>query len=511
MKTSNKIRTALPSQKSREEIKVKEKKTNQSSSKRDAWASLRSQLGLLSSPVEHEQVSMVSAVDAPKDAAPQTENLPQEEQKDSVEMQITAETEESVVVDIHVVEGKTDHDSAFDFDDFGDCDIPPNAFGKPKKATASAVAESSGEKIQDAEISVAVKDEIPVAEIESGEAESPLDPFASDELPTSFWQPRKPASIAKPTAKPSVEFKPASTDSLNRPPVSPVKSEDRRRDGETESALSDDLAKHSSGKKRRERGRGYRESSDDQPSLEPNKTDMFESPHKTREDKSRRPRKDFAEKRAFDDVALGDVALDYDADIDDLRVLPPAVPKFEESQPPKRRDRKPGTANSRFEGDELSFGSMENETQGRGFGAGLSENKSDFEFGNSWFEDETKETAKSRAPSAPRRQDRQPRPEAEHQPRHDRKPVSEDEVLSAGHSRTKPATRQTPAPRHDDKPAPAASTQKIAVPNWDDAVGGIIERNMQRRPTKGDQRGNSGGDRGNGDRGNSGGGRGRRR
>ena len=512
---------------------MKEKKTNTSQTKRDPWASLQSQLGLLSSPVEHEQLSIVAAVDA-RETAPQTENASPEVQNendnDKIDMPFETMMEETIEAAI-APENKTDRDAAFDFGgfDFDDCDIPPNAFSKPKKPVAEPVelppvVDSVDEKSFFDDEVFAQKTDI-FEEIKPEKLEAEPDPFASDELPTALWQPRKPASIAKPVEKPAATSKPVRTESLSRPVAPAAKFEDTNREKKTETATSDDPPKHSSGNKRRERGgqRPQETSGSEQTSRERNDrgrndrkrddANTFDKP-RSQEEKKPRSHRDSTEKKTFDDFGFDDDLVvddigfgkkgdfgnrgpkkggdqnksgfggNLDNGFDDIADFSPK-PGFAEQSPSKRRGQKPDKAPYSSEADEMSFEDFENAAKSK-FRAGQNDNANGLDFEDNWFKKEDKpEESRERFPKRrDDRKDRKPRPNADAPRRDDRAAFSEVEEAPADRSRRKP--RQPSGTRQETGPAPVAP-QKIAVPNWDDAIGGIIERNMERRPAKNDR------------------------
>ena len=489
---------------------MKEKKTNKNQTKRDPWASLQSQLGLLSSPVEHEQVSIVGAVDA-REVVPQTENVSSEIQSenDSGNIGMSFETVmEETVVAANVPESKTESDAVFDFGGFGDfddCEIPPNAFSKPKKPVAEPivsppVADSVDEKSFFDDEVFAEKTDI-FEEIKPRKSETEFDPFASDELPTALWQPRKPASIAKPVEKPAVTSKPAMTESLSRPVTPAAKFEDTNREKKAETAPSDELPKHSSGNKRRERGgqRPQETSGNGQTSRERNDhgrndrkqgdANTFDKP-RSQEERKPRSHRDSTEKKTFDDFVF-----DNDLATNGLG--------FAEPKPSKRSNRRTDKESYSSDTEDISFESFENAAKSK-FSAGLNDNANNLEFEDNWFKKEDKpEESRERFPKRrDDRKDRKPRPNADAPQRDDRAAFSEEEETPVDRSRRKTAPSRQQSGTRQDAPPATVTPQKITVPNWDDAIGGIIEGNMERRPAKNDRDRdrNKGNNRGGGSR-----------
>ena len=503
-------------------------------------------MGLLSSPVEHEQVSIVAAVDA-RETVPQTENALPEVQNEngnsSIDMPFETVKEETVEA-ANIPECEAERDAAFDFggfSDLGDCDIPPNAFSKPKKpfakpVTASPVVDSVDEKSFFDDESFAEKTDI-FEEIKPGKSEAEFDPFASDELPIALWQPRKPASIAKPVEKPAATSKPAMTESLSRSTVSTAKFEDINREKKAETAPVDESPKHSSGNKRRERGgqRPQETFGSEQTSRERNDrgrndrkregVDTFDKP-RSQEEKKPRSHRDSTEKKTFDDFSFDDdLAVDdigfgkgsfghrgpkkggdqnksgfcgnLDNGFDDIADFSPK-PGFVEQPPSKRRGQKPDKAPYSSDADEMLFEDFENTAKSK-FRTGANDDTDGLDFEDNWFKKEDKpEENRERFPKRrDDRKDRKSRPDADVPRRDDRAAFSETEEAPIDRSRRK--SRQQSGTRQETAPAPV-SPQKIAVPNWDDAIGSIIERNMERRPAKNDRDRNKGNNRGGGRR-----------
>ena len=525
---------------------MKEKKTNKNQTKRDAWGSLQSQLGLLSSPIEHEQVSIVAAVDA-REVVSQTENaspeIQNENDNDKIGMPFETVMEETIEM-VNTPESKTDRDAAFDFGgfDFDDCDIPPNAFSKPKKQVAepvelSPVVDSTDEKSFFGDEVFAEKTDI-FDEIKPGKSEAEFDPFASDDLPTALWQPRKPASIAKPVEKPAATSKPATMESQSRPVAPAAKFEDTNREKKAEIVSFDDPPKHSSGNKRRERGgqRSQEISGSEQISRERNDrgrndrkrddADTFAKPG-SQEEKKPRSQRESTEKKTFDDfgfdddLVVDDIGFGKKSDFGNRGPKKGSVqsesgfggnldngfadivdfspkPGFAEQPPSKRRSRKPDKVSDSSDADEMSFEDFENAAKSR-FRTGRNDDADGLDFEDNWFKKEGKpEESRERFPKRrDDRKDRKPCPDAKAPRRDDRDAFSETEEAPTDRSRRKP--RQSSGTRQETGPAPM-SPQKIAVPNWDDAIGGIIERNMERHPAKNDRDRNKGNNRGGGRR-----------
>ena len=512
---------------------MKEKKINTNQTKRDPWASLQSQLGLLSSPVEHEQVSIVAAVDA-REVAPQMENalLDVQNENDNDKIGMSFETVMEEPLEANVLESKTENGVVFDFGDFDDCDIPPNAFSKPKQPVAEPtvlppVVDSVDEKSFFEDEVFSEKTDI-FDEIKPGKSEAEYDPFASDELPTALWQPRKPASIAKPVEKSAVISKSTMPEPLNRPVVPAAKLEDTNNEKKVEIVPSDNPPKHSSGNKRRERGgqrpqeisgseQTFRERTDrGRNDCKREDTDMFDKP-RSQEEKKSRSHRDSTEKKTFDDFGFDDDLVvddigfgkkgdfgnrgpkkggvqnksdfggNLDNGFDDIADFSPK-PDFAEQSPSKRRGRKPDKASYSSDADEMSFEDFENAEKSK-FRVKPNDNADTLDFEDNWFKKENKpeESREHFSKRRDDRKDRKPRSDMDVPRRDDRGVFSEAENATTDRSRRKSVPSRQPSGTHQESGPAPASPQKIAVPNWDDAIGGIIERNMERRPAKNDR------------------------
>ena len=486
-------------------VKDKKSKTKQTP-QRDPWAMLQSQLGLLSAPVQHEQVSMVGAVD-PREITPETpEKLVADEPLETVSVSF----EEKVTVSEQVFsepenkkeepEKKTTTFDLFEFGDFGECDIPRNAFGKPSKSEAASDQREFEETIADFSQNIAEEPVIAASEPEPEMVEKDLDPFASDELPTSLWQPRKPPSIAAPIAdKPSL-----SLDSLRPSRSETVKPTTGLAVREpVRSEAKDEPVDTSSGKKRRERGKNRDAKSEDRkPSFGEMRDDSLAFPERKppRDHREARAKADFGDfgrldEEPFDEEPLGRGFRAERSEKDNFSRA---------SDSHKRRDRR-GSKPVRQEEPvsmEPDFDFGDNIDSGfGGFGADL--NASDelaFDIDKLQRNEPTPEKAdrfpqgrrgrkssvKSEFPDA-RERDRNFR-DADTQrddivadPRNDARGNNmRNNAGNEGRGRQRPQSHETqPA---EVAPAPP---QKIAVPSWDDAIGSIIEKNMQRHPQKG--------------------------
>ena len=453
----------------RRHVKDKKRNINQPQ-QRDPWSALQAQLGLLSTPVQHEQVSMVGAVD-PREETPvessetQTdnaivENVPTENQI------VNSPEEETVTVSF---EEKKDAFQMFEFDDFGECDIPPNAFGAPPKEK---------EVVQPAESQIAMdflQETVEEQTIVAETAASPLDPLASDELPTFLWQPKKPASIATPPAPKTSATRESikqTRDDIAKPKADVLAQEI------TQSDSPDDLNAHSSGKKRRERGKDRSERSEERKTpvdAERKGFGNFGGEKRPRQPEETPRDDDFNDFSTFEEEKLHDVFHGERAEEDFSRP----------SKSSKRKKR------GKIEQEERDF--SESEFAG-GFGTGLDdsyEKAADRE----WL-DEPTSARKNDGPSKRRRgrksNDEMETPVSKENERdlRGRETRRDDRNDDAREDRGRQRSRnQEAAP---SRPAP----QKIVVPSWDDAVSGIIENNMRRHPVKNDRKSNGAGGRG---------------
>ena len=517
---------------------MKEKNTNENPSKRDPWSILQSQFGLLSSPVEHEQVSVVNAVDrqdqdfAPKVSKAFAEGLISEgliseglnseglnsEGPNSVGSSLSHENE-TVVVNIDLpapAESEKDHDSwespsgydsansfdanSFDFDGFGDCDIPKNAFAPPSRSQASRKTETVPQ----------VASETPdfASEPELAENVNVSDPLMSDELPTSLWQPRKPASVSKSkSSTPSLsgdtlrhfggggkegggketERKPDTRDRGDAPP--PV----------------DDLARHSSGQKRRERGQGQQGKYDDRRSKEPYRKgsdrDRHEAPRRASESPYPRRHHESAPQSSFGRPTFEDQSVESSFD----------EPAWEEK--PQFKDKNRKFDKSPYSADEASLPAAGRDMQ-EGFAADLDRDIND---GKDWLNEDAKtdysgagNTRRDRKrPSSAESKTAEPVKDTRHPVKDTRhtaeKSAVEKNTFDKRESPRKereplpPSSRSSAAPRPQrraESPTAESPSQKITVTGWDDAVRDIIEKNMQRRRPAGKTERPSGGRRG---------------
>jgi len=438
---------------------------------------LQAELGLLSSPIEHDQVRMVSAVD-PQDAS--LRNHETTAQEATQEQETVAARQDSPAVS-----EKETSDDLFGFDGLGDCDIPKNAFATPKKTKPSRKSGTEipmpvEESAQDIPATPAC-----VQEPEPAANDTVFDPLLSAELPISLWQPRKPASVAKPpTAKPSF------SDNTRNPSGAGVKVQ-KSEPGTPEATPMpvDDLARHSSGKPRQDRGKGRQEKFDDhrpgrdfsapprrdEPRREPRE---FDSP-------KHRTRKETAPHASFDDGVFDNHVAE--SSLDDVAWEPKI---------PKSRERKPDKVAARH-AEESPFPPSARDKQA-GFAADL---EREMEDDHDWLsEGGEREQILSRPP----RKDRKPKSYAETRKNEPEKPARnagdrEDDRIPYSSREPLPSSRPPTEVRTAGRAASSATgqpTQKIAVPSWDDAVRDIIEKNMQRHPvTKNERQGNNRGRR----------------
>jgi len=236
----------------------------------------------------------------------------------------------------------------------------------------------------------------------------------------------------------------------------------------------DDLAKHSSGKKRQERGKDSRERYDDRRSSDRN---PGESSNRGRREEPRREsphskhqhRKEVASQASYDAPVYDDPDVKSSSSFDD-----PAW----ESKPKtsKGKDRK---SNQSFRSiDDASFAFADRESQSD-FTADLDRN---VDFDKDWL-DESEDTKKAVSRDSHKNRKRKPFPEA-------KRNEEERETLPPPPSSREPVAARVQ--RRTESPVAGVPTQKIAVPSWDDAVRDIIDKNMQRRPaTKNERQNNS--------------------
>jgi len=327
---------------------------------------LQSQLGLLSSPIEQDLVSVVSAVDQPENAF-DNDAAQAEMSEDGVSS--TQQTSEATAVNILLP--TTSEDDLFGFDPLDDCGIPKNAFASPKKPKSFRTTEALTQPlVEESQNALEKHNIVQPTEAESFESETLSDPLLSDELPTSLWQPRKPASVART----SVDA-PSFSDGVSQ-------AEGNKKEWKPNAVPPpvDDLAKLSSGKKRYERGNGRQEKSFDRKSREPlrDSSDRDRREHSgsaTDNPKYRQP-KTATPRTSFDD-SVADVPTDrgrtftptdnmpespFDSSIDDLA--------WEPKQISKGKDRKPGK--SFRQADNSSFAFVDRPEEPESFSVNLS-------------------------------------------------------------------------------------------------------------------------------------------
>ena len=432
-------------------------------SKRDPWSMLQAELGLLSSPVEHEQVSMVSAVDPHDNAA-------QDDDASDINGALTQQ-KESEIADFDLPT-TSETDDLFGFDNFGDCDIPKNAFASPKKHKPSR----EPEKVVYQPVEVPPQDTSEtvafVSANEPAEKEAAFDPLMSDELPNSLWQPRK-QQISRAKTRPE---KPSFPNRVSNQAV--AKEQEWKSVSSEQESVSmpvDDLAKHSSGKKRQERGKDSREKFDDQRSSDRN---HGESSNRGRREEPRResPHPKYQHRKEAVPQASYNAPVYDDPDVKSSSSSfddPAWEPKPKTS---KGKDRK---SNQSFRSiDDASFAFADRESQSD-FTADLDRN---VDFDKDWL-DESEDTKKAISRDSHKNHKRKPSPEA-------KRNEEERETVPPPPSSRDPVTARVP--RRSESPVAGVTTQKIAVPSWDDAVRDIIDKNMQRRPaTKNERQNNS--------------------
>ena len=465
---------------------MKEKNTNEKTSKRDQWSKVQTDLGLLSSPVEHEQISVVNAVD-PQDQDDAPLDSEAFENDSNHEISSPQHETEAVVVNIDLptpTDSESDSDDLFGFDYFGDSGIPKNAFASPKKARTSHKIEKVAE-VRGEETPHFVSPESDFAsETKLSEIKNVSDPLMSDELPTSLWKPRKPQAVSK-----TKSDAPALSGDTSR--HSPADALERKSESRSQGASPgpvDDLARHSSGKKRQERSNSRYEKFDDRRPKE--------SSHRSRDDDFRCESEPPIYRRRKE--AAPQTPLDAPAFEDDL----PWEPK------PQFRGKNRKSDKSSFAEEDTSFafaeGVAERDKQA-GFAADLDR---EMEYEKDWLSDDAK-TKHSAVRNSRRDRKRnavvEPTksvPEKDTQNSVVKKTFDKEEGYDRySHKERKPSPPPTSRPpeqrpqRRGETPAAESPSQKITVAGWDDAVRDIIEKNMQRRPAGKTER-QSGGRRG---------------
>jgi hypothetical protein len=484
-----------------EEIKVKESKTNQNSSKqRDPWAMVQSQLGLLSSPIEQEQVSVVKAAD-PHESSSDNHDVPGEVPES--EIPFPRQESETVAVNIFMPtasekEGGAwnaspcqDADDLFGFNPLSDCDIPKNAFAAPKKPKSFQKAETfTSVPVEVPSQDVTEKQDVArLPGVESGEGKTLIDPLLSDELPTSLWKPRKPAPIAKTQAE-----TPSFSDNMSGRAEGKTK-EDWKQDADQPPV--DDLARHSSSKRQHERSNDRQEKFADRKPREPLREspdrDRREHPRSTPDNQKYRPPKTTAPQTSLDDFVNDPVDI-LESSFDDLA--------WEPKQASQGRDRKPGKSFRQTDVPSSAFADRDDEPERLGTNL---DRRNDVE--NDWFDDSAEI---EQVPQRATRKDRQRKSSSEKkrkEPEKDMRSTHDAEANPSRHARKERefreerelSSRQPAVPKRGETPATGKAagvpSQKIAVSSWDDAVRDIIEKNMQRRPvtTSKPERRNGGG------------------
>ena len=492
-------------------MNVKESKANQNSS-RDSWTALQTELGLLSSPIEQEQVSVIRAVDHQESddfqnqevsaEVPQDEIVPSRHESDSVTVNILMP---------ETTEKAPEHASdPFGFDPLDDCDIPKNAFSSPRKSKAFRKTEESAPTPDDVppqEIRETLGFALP-SESESRQSEalhdgtgtsdgkpsdSIIDPLLSDELPTSLWQPRKPATVAKTPA--SVASPSAFSDSWSNAKVKelPVATP----------PSTDDLGRPSSGQKRYERGNGrqQQEKSFDRRSREPMQGpserdwDRREHPRNVPNNPRHRQPRAADPPAAFDDFTIDDPAdSPMDSSFNELA--------WEPKSTTKGRDRGHDDHDWLDDGVDMEMEQASPRTK-QSVADRSTDNRTDRSTDNRTGRSTDNRTGRSTDNRTGRSTDNRNRksisekrekPEKREKFDKDARAAYEAERILARRAREEQVreereespARPSAAPKRSEPHPTGKPTgvppQKIAVSSWDDAVRDIIEKNMQRRP-----------------------------
>ncbi|MDR1491240.1 MAG: hypothetical protein LBT05_00725 [Planctomycetaceae bacterium] len=444
---------------------MKEKQTHpsqpvQKTNSNDPWTTLQMQLGLLTSPIEHEPVSIVSAVvpketlqeennlseithnnakESPRENDNQTQIIEEETNTVSVTIQvpinaetrpIVSETEkETKTLAESTTETKVENEVSFlDFGDLGDTGIPQFAFSKPR-ATRNPTEKlpepvtkfevtnhdflSENPKGENLQTSFAEKEPL------ESEKEKVFDPLATEELPTLLWQPKK--IVATPPQSSQIasfsdnltQQKPETTQPLAETPLSGFKRRESNRQENRREKFAPSSAFESSEDIEIERPtRGSRPpqkksySPQRKPVLEEDAV-LFEPEEKAAEEfvarpKSQRPTRDSRPQRFQRNPKTEDISSEQTSYRDD-------------SEPEKRN----------FSSDNSRIQEIPTHAQ---------------------YEEFPQKRAKERERTV-----------------------------------TKPRIEQRNSERSTDSAMPSPAPQKLIVPGWDDAVGGIIEKNMARR------------------------------
>ena len=481
--------------------KVKESKTNQNPpQQRDTWAVLQTQLGLLSSPIKQEQVSVVSVADQTEGDLKNHEIL-----AEVPEYKITSTRQESDTVaantllpttsenqgDLWDVNPRQNADELFGFDLPGDCDIPKNAFAPPKKPKtfqkaetfASSTVVGSQDAPENHDLSQAPK-------AGPGESESIFAPYLPDELPTSLWQPRKPASVAKTSTPVNMPSFSGGMSQIERQKKE-SKSDFHKQD-EAESPV-DDLARHSSGKKRHERSGDRQEKSIDRKSRqtvqgEPD-SNRYDFPGRIPDHWKRHQPKSITPRPSLDDFVMNDPVNHRDeSSCDDLA--------WEPKQISKGKSRRPDKSFRQTDIPAFAFADRKDEPESYAPSQDRGTDKND------WLEDGMELEPIDSRPAQKNPKYKSSVEKKKMEPEKDVRHTFDAEEVPARHARVerdipphKPiATKRTETPAQGLMVG--TPSQKITVSSWDDAVQGIIEKNMQRRPApKNDRQVNSRGRR----------------
>jgi len=333
----------------------------------------------------------------------------------------------------------------------------------------------------------------PASNAEPDSGETRMDPLLSDELPISLWQPRKPASVAKPPASTAVSS--FSSETLNK--AEGKKQEENHASRTAAPPPSDNLNKHSFGKQRHERGDGRQQQEKffDRRSREPMpdvpERDLREPPPMGPDRPRHRPPRAAAPQSTFNDFTrdeLGDAP--DESSFGELAWEPKPTSKVRGHEPRK----------SFRQAEVTPF--AEREAGPKGFGANLDEEAirpatvRGHDHENDWLDDSIE--IEQASPRTKQHRPRQPISEKPEKRREkfdkDAKNAYEAERILARRAREEQHVREereessprpSAAPKRAESPMKekaAVATQKIAVSSWDDAVRDIIEKNMQRRP-----------------------------
>jgi hypothetical protein len=456
---------------------VKKKQTNSSQSEQklnsnDPWATLQMQLGLLTSPIEHEQILVVSAV-TPKETEKeqeiskinmeessnenenQTQILEEETKAVSITIQVplhiddaALETDNEVKIPIESAKknGAENETSFLDFGDLSDPGIPRFAFSKPRESQAQT--EKLPEPVTNIEVAnndfssenkTNNNDALQTSFAESENHRSELenaetfDPLATEELPTSLWQPRK--IVATPPQPPKIA---SLSDKL------PLKS--------TESPTGQPLADAppSSYKQHREPSRSDNKREKFAPSgFEFSEDVEIERPSRGSRPSSQRqhpsPRKPYVEN------ANASFDAEETAKPEEFAAHP--QPQYQPRDSRPQRFSKNRKSSERMSSEQTTYRNYE-EPEDR-----------DFSYDNE-IQDIPANTQRENIPQKRARD----RGRTATEPRVERERAVAESRVERNLERSTISSPTTP-------PAP----QKLIVPGWESAVCGIIEKNMARR------------------------------